>query len=57
MNDKQHDLLLKFIEEIKKNSTSVVWGYGFDSVIFIDKDVDGNKSLKTLINEILSDKD
>lgn len=56
MSIDEHDLLIKFIENIKNNSVSVVWNMGLDSVIFMDRDVDGNKSLKTLINEILNDK-
>lgn len=56
MSTNERDLLIKFIENINNNIVSVVWNLGLDSVIFIDKEVDGNKSLKTLISEILNDK-
>jgi len=57
MDTDRDKILIELVENIKKNAVSVVWNCGFDSVIFLDKDVDGNKSLKTLINEMINDKD
>jgi hypothetical protein len=44
---------MKIIDEIKQNSVSVAWNYGFDSVIFINKSVDGKKSLEDILREHL----
>jgi len=30
-------LIDDFIEELKKNQLAVVWNYGLDSVVFVDK--------------------
>jgi len=45
----------KFIEELEQNKTSVVWNYGLDSVVFIDKSVDGKESLRSIKERYLGD--
>ena len=57
MDTDRDKILAELVDNIRKNAVSVVWNSGFDSVLFLDKDVDGNKSLKTLINEMINDKD
>ena len=57
MDTDRDQIIAEFVESLKKNAIGVAWNCGFDSVIFVDKDVDGNKSLKTLINEMINDKD
>jgi len=48
------ELVLKqFIEEVEKNQMAVHWNYSFDSVIFLDKSIDGKKSLKDIKEEYL----
>lgn len=50
-------ILEEFIEELEKNAMSVCWNYGLDSVIFLDKDLNGKKSLKTIKEQYLGSKD
>ena len=58
MNNKDCALLDKILKEIKENCTSVVWNSGFDTVLFIDRSVDGKKSLQQILKEnIYNDKD
>lgn len=45
-------LLAEIDRKLRENSTSVAWNYGLDAVLFIDRDVDGKKSLKTIIAEL-----
>lgn len=53
MNSDKKTTLIKVIDDIKQNCVSVVWNNGFDSVIFIDKNVDGKKSLEDILREHL----
>jgi hypothetical protein len=46
-------VLNKFVEELKNNKQGVAWNSGFDSVIFLDKAVDGHKSLNQIKEEFL----
>jgi hypothetical protein len=46
-------ILNKFIEELNKNKQGVAWNSGFDGVIFVDKTVDGHKSLNQIKEEFL----
>jgi uncharacterized phosphosugar-binding protein len=57
MDSEQHRLLVDLIKELKNNAVSVVWNNGFDSVIFIDRSIDGKKSLNDIIKEVVHDKD
>jgi hypothetical protein len=43
----------KFVEELKNNKQGVAWNSGFDGVIFVDKSVDGHKSLNQITEEFL----
>lgn len=47
------DVLNKFLSEVEANKQSVAWNYGFDGVIFTDRSVDNNKSLKQIKEEFL----
>ena len=38
----------KIFDDIEKNSTSVVWNYGLDSVIFTHKEIEGKESLRSI---------
>jgi hypothetical protein len=49
-------VLNQFIDEIHKNKSTVAWNYGLDSVIFINKSVDGHKSLQQIKEEFLGQK-
>lgn len=53
MNQNDQDLLAKIIDEIRKNCVGVVWNYGFDNVLFIDRSIDGKKSLEDILKENL----
>ena len=53
-NDRK--MLLEFINELRKSYVSVVWNNGLDTVVFVDKSVDGYKSLDQIIEEHLQDK-
>lgn len=46
-------VLKLFVEQLKKNQQGVAWNSGFDGVVFVDKNVDGNKSLNKLMEEFL----
>ena len=50
-------VLNKFIEELEENQMGVGWNYGFDSVIFTNKNVDDNKSLQVIKERYLGNKD
>jgi hypothetical protein len=50
-------MLLDFIDELRKNYLSVAWNNGLDTVVFVNKSVDGYKSLDQMIEEHLHDKD
>ena len=45
-------VLKKFIKELEDNSQGVAWNYGFDGVIFTNRDRE-KKSLKTIKEEYL----
>lgn len=51
MDNDGYALLDKIIKEIKENCTSVVWNNGFDTVLFIDRNIDGKKSLEQILKE------
>ena len=53
MDSDGYALLDKIIDEIKQNCVSVVWNNGFDSVLFINKNIDGKKSLQDILKEHL----
>ena len=53
MDNEGHSLLLKIISEIKENCVSVVWNNGLDSVLFINRSIDGKKSLEDILKENL----
>ena len=55
MSDNDRKVLLDFIDELKKNYLSVAWNSGLDTVIFVDKSVDGYKSLNQMIKEYLNE--
>ena len=58
MKEINSNVLAKILDEIRNNSVSVAWNYGFDTVLFINKSVDGRKSLEDILRENLSnDKD
>ena len=58
MDNEGYALLNKILKEIKENSTSVVWNNGFDTVLFIDRSIDGKTSLEQILKEnIYHDKD
>jgi hypothetical protein len=46
-------VLNKVFQELEKNKAGVAWNSGFDSVVFYDKTVDGQKSIKQIKEEFL----
>jgi hypothetical protein len=58
MDKDGYALLDKIIKEVKENCVSVAWNNGFDTVLFIDRSIDGKKSLQQILKEnIYNDKD
>lgn len=49
-------VLNEFIRELEQNQMTIHWNYNLDSVIFLDKGVDGKKSLKDIKEKFLGSK-
>lgn len=50
-------ILNKFIEELEENKQTVAWNYGLDSVVFVNKNTEDYKSLRTIKEEFYVDRD
>ena len=51
LNEFANTIIDVFYKELINNSTSVSWNCGFDSVVFVNKSVDGLKSIKEIKGE------
>jgi len=52
-------ILNEFVAKLEENAGAVAWNYGCDSVLFINRNIDGRKSLQEIKKEfidVISDK-
>lgn len=50
-------VLNEFIKELEANQMTVRWNYNLDSVVFLDKNVDGKLSLQDIKEKFLGSED
>lgn len=50
-------VLNEFIKELEANQMTVRWNYNLDSVVFLDKNIDGKLSLQDIKEKFLGSKD
>lgn len=50
------DLINRFVEELELNKATVNWGYGLDSVVFVSKQIEDNKSIRQIKEEFLGER-
>lgn len=48
-------ILNEFVTKLEENAGAVVWNYGCDNVVFVNKSIEGRKSLQEVKKEFMDD--